>query len=257
MGILNVTPDSFTDGGRYVDHTLALQYAKEMLDSGASIIDVGGESTRPGAKLISAAEELERVLPVVQALVLHGALVSIDTSKATVMTACCRAGAQLINDVRALREPGALAAAAASEATICLMHLKGDPSTMQNAPYYTNVSDEVIDFLRTRIAACVHAGINRERLLVDPGFGFGKSLQHNLTLLRELSSLEVLGLPLVVGLSRKSMLAALTGRGVEERLAGSLALALASLEGGARIIRTHDVAETVDALKVWAAFRGG
>lgn len=258
MGVLNVTPDSFSDGGRH--HLLddALRAAEAMLAAGAVLIDVGGESTRPGAAAVSAEEELRRVLPVVRALVARGARVSLDSSKPEVIRACLDAGAHLVNDVRALGLPGALQAVAAGDAAVCLMHMQGDPGSMQRDPRYGDVVAEVGTFLAARVAACVAAGIGRDRLLIDPGFGFGKTLEHNLALLRGLPQVAELagGLPVLAGLSRKSMIGALTGRPVGERLAGGLALAIAAVEGGARIIRSHDVAETVDALKVWQAFRG-
>lgn len=258
MGVLNVTPDSFSDGGRHFHLDDALRTADAMLSAGASILDVGGESTRPGAEPVGAGEELRRVLPVVRALVARGALVSLDSSKPEVIRPCLEAGAHLVNDVRALGLPGALEALVASDAAVCLMHMQGEPDSMQRAPRYEDPVAEVGAFLAGRVAVCEAAGIGRERLLIDPGFGFGKSLEHNLALLRGLPRVAARagGLPLLVGLSRKSMIGALTGRPVGERLAGGLASAIAALEGGARIIRTHDVAETVDALKVWSAFRG-
>ena len=255
MGVLNITPDSFSDGGQFVDQRAARQQAERMLEEGATIIDIGGESTRPGATPVSAEEELQRVLPTVRAMVAAGALVSIDTSKPEVMRAALEAGAQLINDVHALRLPGALAAAAQSHAALCLMHMQGEPRSMQQAPRYDDVVAEVAGFLAARVAACEQVGVARERLIVDPGFGFGKTLDHNLELLRRLGELAPSGIPLLAGLSRKSMLGAITGRKVEERLAGSLALAYAALEGGARIIRCHDVAATFDVLRVWSALR--
>ena len=257
MGVLNVTPDSFSDGGRH--HLLddALRAADAMLAAGATFIDVGGESTRPGAAPVSAEDELRRVLPVVRALISRGALVSLDSSKPEVIRPCLEAGAHLVNDVRALGLPGALEAVAASDAAVCLMHMQGEPGSMQRDPQYGDVVAEVGTFLAARVAACEVAGITRDRLLVDPGFCFGKTLAHNLALLRGLPQVAARagGLPVLAGLSRKSMIGALTGRPVGERLAGGLALAIAAVEGGARIIRTHDVAETVDALKVWSAFR--
>lgn len=255
MGVLNVTPDSFSDGGRCVDLDAALERARRMREEGAAIIDVGGESTRPGAEPVSVDEELQRVLPVVRALVRDGFFVSVDTRKAQVMCAAIELGAQMINDVQALREPRALEAVAAAPVFLCLMHMQGEPRSMQQAPAYADVLAEVVAFLAERIERCVAMGIARERLIVDPGFGFGKTLAHNLELLRGLPQLSTLGLPVLVGLSRKSMLGALTGRAVDERLAGSLALAYAALEGGARIIRCHDIAPTVDVLKVWRALR--
>lgn len=255
MGVLNVTPDSFSDGGRFIDVEAAVSAAERMRAAGADIIDIGGESTRPGAAEVSAAEEWQRVEPVLRRLLERGALVSLDTSKPEVMRAGLALGVQMINDVYALRRPGALAAVAASNAAVCLMHMQGEPRSMQNAPEYLDVVREIRDFLAERVQACRDAGIAADRLVIDPGFGFGKTLPHNLALLRRLRELNALGVPMLAGLSRKSMLAGLTGRPVEARLAGSLALALAACEGGARIIRVHDVPETVDALKVWSAFR--
>jgi dihydropteroate synthase len=255
MGVLNVTPDSFSDGGRCVDIDAALECARRMRSEGAAIIDVGGESTRPGAAPVAIDEEMRRVLPVVRALVQEGFFVSVDTRKPEVMRAAIDVGVQMINDVQALREPGALEAVAESSVYLCLMHMQGEPRSMQQAPRYGDVVGEVIEFLRQRIERCVEAGIRRERLILDPGFGFGKTVEHNLTLLRELAQLCALELPVLAGLSRKSLLGVLTGRPVDERLAGSLALAYAALEGGARIIRCHDVAQTVDLLKVWWAVR--
>ena len=255
MGVLNVTPDSFSDGGRFVDVEAAISAAERMRAAGADIIDVGGESTRPGAAEVSADEEWHRVESVLRRLIERGALVSLDTSKPEVMRAGLELGVQMINDVYALRRPGALAAVAASNAAVCLMHMQGEPRSMQQAPHYTDVVSEIREFLAERLQACRAVGIADDRLAIDPGFGFGKTLPHNLALLRRLSELQSLGVPMLAGLSRKSMLAGLTGRPVEARLAGSLALALAACEGGARIIRVHDVPETVDALKVWSAFR--
>jgi dihydropteroate synthase len=255
MGVLNVTPDSFSDGGSHAALEDALRAAEAMLAAGAAFIDVGGESTRPGATPVAPDEELRRVLPVVRALVARGARVSLDSSKPEVIAPCLAEGVALVNDVRALRLPGALAAVAASDAAVCLMHMQGEPGSMQSDPRYGDVVLEVAAFLDARVAACEAAGIARGRLVLDPGFGFGKTLTHNLELLRGLPRLAAAGLPLLAGLSRKSMIGALTGRPPGERLAGGLALALAAVEGGARIIRTHDVAETVDALKVWGAYR--
>lgn len=257
MGVLNVTPDSFSDGGRFVDVSAALDHAERMIEAGAAIIDVGGESTRPGAAPVAADEEIRRVIPIIEGLVSRGARVSVDTSKPEVIRAALSVGVHLINDVRALQSPGALEASAAGSAAICLMHMQGTPVSMQKAPAYQDVVIEVADFLKARVEACVASGIDRNRLVVDPGFGFGKTLDHNLALLRGLPKIAAAtGLPILAGLSRKSMLSELTGRPVHERLAGSLALAFAALEGGARIIRCHDVAETSDVVKVWAAVRG-
>jgi dihydropteroate synthase len=251
MGILNVTPDSFSDGGRFSLIERAIEHALQMIDAGAGIIDVGGESTRPGAADVTEEEEIRRVVPVIEALSSRSAVViSIDTSKPAVMSAAVAAGAGLINDVRALREPGAVEAAARTEAAVCLMHMQGQPRTMQHEPHYTDVVAEVRAFLEERASACVAAGIGRDRLVLDPGIGFGKRLEHNLALLAHLPELGGLGLPLLVGVSRKSMFQALLGRAVEQRLAGGLAVATAAIMAGASIVRAHDVAETVDAVKV-------
>ena len=257
MGVLNVTPDSFSDGGRFVHLEAAIEHGLAMVSAGAALIDVGGESTRPGAAPVSVAEELARVVPVVRALSAGAAVISIDTSKPEVMAQAAAAGAGLINDVRALRAPGALAAARDSGCAVCLMHMQGEPRTMQHAPVYSDVVAEVAQFLSARLEACRAAGIPADRLLIDPGFGFGKTFEHNLTLLRGLPLLAGLGAPLLVGLSRKSMVGTLTGRAAGERLYGSLALAVLAALRGARIIRAHDVAATVDALKVVAAVEGG
>jgi len=257
MGVLNVTPDSFSDGGRYVDHARALEHAEAMIDAGAALIDVGGESTRPGAAPVSVEQELRRVIPIIEQLARTGrTVVSVDTSAPQVIRAACAAGASLINDVRALQRPGALEAVAASECGICLMHMRGEPRTMQQQPEYADVVAEVKAFLAERVAACEAAGIARERLLLDPGFGFGKTVAHNLALVRGLPQLLELGLPVMMGMSRKSSVAVITGR-PESRLAGSLALAAAAVLAGAHIIRAHDVAETLDAVKVAHALHAG
>nr|WP_324257753.1 dihydropteroate synthase [Cellvibrio fontiphilus] len=259
MGILNTTPDSFSDGGSYyqgqcLSVDLVLRRAEEMLNQGAQIIDIGGESTRPGAPVVSAQEELDRVIPAVEAVVNRlGAIVSVDTSSPNVISEAAKYGAGLINDVRALQREGALVAAAATGLPVCLMHMQGEPDSMQNSPIYGDVVAQVSDFLRARALACESAGIASEQILLDPGFGFGKTLEHNLALLNGLPKLASLGFPLLVGMSRKSMLGHLLGRPVEQRLAGSLALAMLAAERGAAIIRVHDVAETVDVLKVLAA----
>jgi dihydropteroate synthase len=258
MGVLNVTPDSFSDGGRFVSVAAAVAHGVRLAEEGAALIDVGGESTRPGADPVGADEELRRVLPVIAALrAATPAIISIDTSKPEVMRAAAAAGAGLINDVRALRAPGALAAAADSGCAVCLMHMRGEPRTMQQAPVYTDVLAEVRAFLRARVTASVAAGVSSARLLVDPGFGFGKTCAHNLTLLRQLRQLAADGVPVLVGLSRKSMLGTLTDRAPGERIFGSVALAVIAALNGARIIRAHDVAATVDALKVTAAVHEG
>jgi len=254
MGILNVTPNSFSDGGRFADPGAALTQARRMVADGAAIIDVGGESTRPGAAPASLQEELDRVVPVIEAITRElDVLVSVDTMKPEVMRAAVAAGAGLINDVLALQAPGAIETAAASGAAVCLMHMQGTPRTMQQDPHYEDVVREVGDFLQERAGACRAAGIPADRIALDPGFGFGKTLDHNLQLLRGLGGLGR-GYPLLVGLSRKSMLGKLTGRPVDQRLAGSIALAALAVAAGARIVRCHDVAETVDAVRVaWAA----
>jgi len=257
MGVLNVTPDSFYDGGRFADPAAALAHAQRMAEEGAAIIDIGGESTRPGAHSIDSAQELARVLPVVERVAARvPTLISVDTSNPELMRRAAAAGAHMINDVRALRVPEALQAAAESNLAICLVHMLGEPPDMQRAPHYHDVVAEVSAFLEERVRACAAAGIERERLAVDPGFGFGKSTAHNLQLLQRLEELARLGLPLVVGLSRKSLLAVLTGRGQEERLAGSIALAALAVARGARIVRAHDVAASVDAVRVASALRG-
>lgn len=254
MGILNVTPDSFSDGGRYLDRAEALERAHQMVAEGAALVDIGGESTRPGSQPVGADEEIRRVAPLVEALAPAIPVpISVDTSKPEVMRAAVAAGAGFINDVRALREPGALEAARDLAVPVCLMHMLGEPRTMQEAPGYGDVVAEVADFLARRAQTCVDAGIPRERILIDPGFGFGKTLEHNLALLRGLERLTASGLPVLVGISRKSMIGALVERGVGERLAGSLAAAVLAVVKGARMIRAHDVAATVDALKVASA----
>ncbi len=256
MGVLNVTPDSFSDGGRYRQLDAALRRADIMAAEGAAIIDVGGESTRPGAPAVSIQEELDRVMPVVERLA--GELpvpVSVDTSKPEVMCEAARAGAGLINDVWALRQPGALAAAAASSLPICLMHMLGEPATMQQEPRYGDVVAEVRAFLAERVRVCEAAGIAREQILVDPGFGFGKTLEHNLSLLRHLDDFTDLAAGVLAGVSRKSMIGLLLNALVGERLTGSLAAAVIAAWQGARVIRVHDVQETVQALRVCAAVR--
>ncbi|MBA4287069.1 MAG: dihydropteroate synthase [Xanthomonadaceae bacterium] len=256
MGVLNVTPDSFSDGGRHVDVSRAIDVALRMIDEGATIIDVGGESTRPGATPVSAEEECRRVLPVIEALRLRSnCIISIDTMKPDVMREACRAGASIINDVNALRSDQALTAAMESGAAVCLMHMQGEPQTMQHSPSYSAVVDEVIGFLRERIAACVTCGIPESRLLIDPGFGFGKRLVDNLDLLACLPALATLGRPILVGMSRKGMLGQLTGRAVDDRLAAGTAVAAIAALHGAKIVRTHDVAATLDAIKVGYAIR--
>lgn len=256
MGVLNVTPDSFSDGGRHQGVAAALAHARRMVEEGAGIIDVGGESTRPGAAAVPVEEELQRVVPVVEALRQElDVIISVDTSQPAVIRAVTAAGAHLINDVRGLRLPGALEAAAASSAAVCLMHMQGEPDTMQQSPYYTDVVVEVRDWLQARLEACRALGMAEDRLLVDPGFGFGKNLDHNLRLLAELPAATPSGVPVLVGLSRKSTVGAVTGRPVDQRLAGSVAAAALAVRAGAHIVRAHDVAATVDAVKLAAAVR--
>jgi dihydropteroate synthase len=255
MGVLNVTPDSFSDGGRYLDPDAALAQAERMAAEGAAIIDIGGESTRPGAAAVAGEEELRRVLPVLERVAARlPVLLSVDTSNPEVIRRASAAGAHLVNDVRALRSPGALEAVAGSALGVCLMHMQGEPASMQADPRYDDVVEEVKTFLAERVQTCIAAGIARERLCIDPGFGFGKLLAHNLQLLRDLAQFERLGLPLAVGLSRKSMVTALGGRS-HERLAGSLALATIAVLQGVQIVRAHDVAATVDAVRVADAVR--
>ncbi len=257
MGVVNVTPDSFSDGGRFHGPDAAVAHALRLADEGAAIIDIGGESTRPGAAPVPTAEEIDRVLPVVERVRARSdVVISVDTSKPEVMTAAVAAGAELLNDVRAFAEPGALAAAARSGAALCLMHMQGEPRTMQAQPQYEDVVTEVRDFLAQRMQACAGAGIPRHRLCIDPGFGFGKTVAHNLALLRSLAALTPLEVPILVGLSRKSMLQAITGRPVAERMSGSVTLAALAVLNGASIVRAHDVAATVDALRVIEAYRG-
>ena len=258
MGILNVTPDSFSDGGSFVDPDAALVHALQMVADGATVIDVGGESTRPGAQPVGSDQEMDRVLPVVERLSQESdVVISIDTSTPELMREAARAGAGMINDVRALVRPGALLAARESGLPVCLMHMRGEPSFMQEAPSYRDVLGDVKAFLAGRIAVCERAGISQERILVDPGFGFGKTLEHNLVLLRELDKLLLLGCPLLVGLSRKSMIGAVLDKGVGERLYGGVAASVMALERGARIIRTHDVGSVVDAVRMASAVLEG
>ncbi len=254
MGILNVTPDSFSDGGRHHALEFALEGAERMIRDGADIIDIGGESTRPGSPSVPVEEELRRVMPVIYALRELGVPLSIDTCKPAVMREAIIAGADMINDINGFRAPGALEAVRDSDCGLCVMHMQGTPQDMQAHPGYADVIGEVIAFLRERVNALTAAGIAGERVTIDPGFGFGKTVEHNYALLRSISKMQKeLGLPVLAGLSRKSMIGAVTGRPVEQRLAGSLAGALAAVAQGARIVRVHDVAETVDALKVWQA----
>lgn len=256
MGILNVTPDSFSDGGRFVARDRALAHARAMVEEGAAIIDVGGESTRPGAEAVSVQQELDRVVPVIEALRAElPAAISVDTGKPEVMRAAVAAGAGFINDVRALREPGALAAAAAAGVPVCLMHMQGEPRSMQHRPHYVDVVAEVREFLLERAAACAAAGIPPHRILLDPGFGFGKTAEHNLRLLKHLPVLTDTGYAVLAGLSRKSLIGTVLGLPVEQRLAPSVALAVLAVWQGARIVRVHDVAATVQAVRMCAAVR--
>jgi dihydropteroate synthase len=254
MGILNVTPDSFSDGGLFISTEKALQQALKMALEGAAIIDVGGESTRPGAAAVSVEEELDRVIPVIESIHRHcDVIISIDTSKPEVMREAVKAGAGLINDVRALREPGALAAAKESDVPVCLMHMLGEPRTMQENPQYDDIVEEVKQFLLERIEACEEEGIAPEALLIDPGFGFGKTVDHNLQLVKRLREFGSLKKPLLMGVSRKSSIGAIVDRPADERLAASVAMATLCCEYGANIIRAHDVAATVDAVKIYHA----
>jgi dihydropteroate synthase len=252
MGIVNLTPDSFSDGGEHSGHMAGLAHCELLVGEGADMLDLGGESTRPGAPEISIAEELDRVMPVLEGALKLGVPISVDTRKPDVMRAVLAAGADIVNDVNALRSPGALEAIAANPSCgVCLMHMHGTPETMQQRPAYADVVDEVVAFLRERIAALESAGVAAERIVVDPGIGFGKSVEHNLELLRRQSELLAIGRPLLLGWSRKSTLGAVTGRAVGERLAASVAAALIAVQRGARIVRVHDVAATVDVLKLW------
>jgi len=256
MGVLNVTPDSFSDGGRHADVDAAVARGEQMAAEGAAIVDVGGESTRPGAAPVSAQEEIRRVVPVIERLVARVPVpISVDTSKPEVIRAAVAAGASMVNDVRALGLPGALEAAAGSGAAVCLMHMQGEPATMQDAPRYGGVVAEVREFLASRVAACEAAGIPRERICIDPGIGFGKTAAHNLELLAKLAGLGVAGRPILVGVSRKSVVGIITGRAPGDRLAGSIAFAALAAAGGASIIRAHDVAATLDAVRVGSALR--
>ncbi len=253
MGVLNVTPDSFSDGGHYLRTDAALAHARRLIDEGADLLDVGGESTRPGAAPVVLAEERRRVLPVIAALAASGMAVSVDTQKPELMREAVAAGAVMVNDVNGFQAAGALAAIAASGCAICIMHKQGNPQTMQQAPQYADVVAEVMGYLQQRIAAAQQAGIAGNRMVVDPGFGFGKTLTHNLELLRRLDEITALGVPVLAGLSRKSMIGAVTGREVGERTFGSVAAALIAAQHGAAILRVHDVAATRDALAVWNA----
>jgi len=251
MGVVNVTPDSFSDGGRFFDAKLAIAQARALAEDGADIVDIGGESSRPGAAPVSVAEELQRILPVLEKT--SDLCISVDTRRPEVMQAALKAGASMINDIEALSAPGALEAVAKSNCAVCLMHKKGEPATMQRDPHYDDVVGEVKSFLEQRVKAARDVGIAAARIVVDPGFGFGKTVAHNLELLRRLKDLS--SFPVLAGLSRKSSLAKITGRAVGERLAGSLAMALLALQGGAKILRVHDVKETRDVIAVWEEFK--
>ena len=253
MGVLNVTPDSFSDGGKFLDPQAAIAHGRRLIEEGADILDIGGESSRPGAQAVAEQDELARVLPVLKAL--KDIPVSVDTRRPVVMRAVLAEGASMINDIEALTVPGALEAVAASACGVCLMHKKGDPASMQRDPQYGDVVREVLNFLKERIHFCESKGIQRNRIAIDPGFGFGKTPEHNFRLLRELAVFTGLGVPVLAGWSRKSTLGAVTGRPVGERLAGSLAAALLALQSGATILRVHDVKETRDVVEVWEAWR--
>jgi dihydropteroate synthase len=257
MGIVNITPDSFSDGGRHLHCDAALAHAHQLIAEGADILDIGGESTRPGAFPVSVQEELDRVMPVIEGMRDAPVPISIDTCKPEVMRAALAAGASMVNDINALQQQDALAVVVASDAAVCLMHKQGNPQTMQEQPHYQDVVAEVLQFLRARIAAVEAAGIARERIVVDPGFGFGKTLEHNLTLLSNLDAIAELGVPLLAGLSRKSMLGAITGQDVDHRVHASVAAAMLAVQRGARIVRVHDVRATVDVLKIWQAVNSG
>ena len=256
MGVLNLTRDSFSDGGRYLDPRAALEHARQLAYDGADIIDIGAESTRPGAAPVPEAEEAARVLPLLSALAAIELPLSVDTRKPGVMRAAIDSGASMINDVAALRAPGAVDTVASSDVAVCLMHMQGDPQTMQAAPEYGDVVADVASFLRQRVQVCRDAGIAEDRIVIDPGFGFGKRVDHNLAMLQRLNELTALGLPLLAGLSRKATIGRLTGREPGDRLAGSLGAALSAVAHGASIVRVHDVRETVDALKVWNSAHG-
>ncbi|WP_455201770.1 dihydropteroate synthase [Kaarinaea lacus] len=257
MGILNVTPDSFSDGGQFVSVDSAMQQSRNMVADGAAIIDIGGESTRPGAKVVSIDEERQRVLPVIKRIQkeLPDTIISIDTSKPEIMANAIVAGAHVVNDVNALRAPGAVDVIAGSNVAVCLMHMQGEPRTMQKDPHYNNVVEEVFYFLQQRVEACLNAGIDKSRIIVDPGFGFGKNLEHNLLLFKQLKRFKELGVALLVGVSRKSMIGAILDKPIENRLIGSISLATLAAWMGADILRVHDVGATNDALKTVSAVR--
>ena len=256
MGVLNLTPDSFSDGGKYLEPGAAIEHARRLIDEGADLIDVGAESSRPGAAAVSAQEELSRLMPVLLALRDSAVPISVDTTKPEVMRAAVDAGAAMINDIRALRSFGALETVAAAGVGVCLMHMQGEPRAMQRAPHYDDVVEEVKEFLTGRVAAAEAQGIARDRIVIDPGFGFGKTVEHNFRLLRHLGRFVQIGLPVMAGWSRKSTLGAVTGRSADDRVASSVAAALLAVQRGARIVRVHDVAATRDALAVLAATNG-
>ncbi len=255
MGIVNVTPDSFSDGGKFLSRERAIAHARRLIEDGADIVDIGGESTRPGAAATSLQEELDRVMPILEAVVADGLPVSIDTQKMAVMAAAIAAGAVIVNDVNALQAAGAVEVCAASNVAVCLMHKQGAPATMQAAPEYMDVVADVKAFLAARSQACLSAGIAADRIVLDPGFGFGKTIEHNFRLLRELKLLVALGYPVLAGFSRKASLGIVTGRAADDRLAASIAAAILCAQNGATILRVHDVRETVDAIKVLMAVR--
>jgi dihydropteroate synthase len=256
MGVVNVTPDSFSDGGKFFDTKAAVAHALRLAEDGADILDIGGESSRPGALPVSPSEELDRILPVLEGLKRLEKPLSVDTRRPEVMQAALRAGASMINDIEALQAPGALETVAKTQCAVCLMHMKGEPATMQKEPHYDDVVAEVASFLGDRAEKAVQAGIDRARIVLDPGFGFGKTAEHNFELLRRLREFSSLNLPVLAGWSRKSTLGKLTGRPAEARLAASLAAALLALQGGATILRVHDVKETRDVIAVWRAYQG-
>lgn len=257
MGVVNITPDSFSDGNQHFSHDRAIAHAQQLIDEGADILDIGGESSRPGADAVSVAEELRRIMPVIDALLEAGIPLSVDTFKPQVMREVLAAGVDMINDISGFRQDEAIAAVADHTCGVCVMHMQGLPKTMQNAPHYDDLTGEIRTFLEAGANRLTHAGVARERIVIDPGFGFGKTTSHNYELLRRIREVMTLELPWLIGVSRKSMIGAITGRPVSERLAGSLAAMLVGVQNGASIVRVHDVAQTVDALKVWRAIQTG